>query len=71
MLEKLYQIPVCLPKAGLLSILVCLLLLTGSMLAQEPRAYSDFGAMGTAKVLCSAVFVSGLGKTTLRRAVLG
>jgi CubicO group peptidase (beta-lactamase class C family) len=38
---------------------VCLFLLTGLAVAQEPRAYSDFGAMGTAKVLCSAVFVSG------------
>jgi hypothetical protein len=26
---------------------------------QEPRKASDFGAMGLAKVLCSAVFVSG------------
>ena len=27
--------------------------------AQEPRTTSDFAAMGTAKVLCSAVYVSG------------
>ena len=25
----------------------------------EPRTASDFGAMGLAKILCSAVFVSG------------
>jgi CubicO group peptidase (beta-lactamase class C family) len=37
---------------------------------QEPRTASDFGAMGLAKVLCSAVFVSGrdLGEAMLNSA---
>ncbi len=45
---------------------VVTLLLSASLLGystvvngQEPRKASDFGAMGLAKVLCSAVFVSG------------
>lgn len=33
--------------------------LTHASADPEPRSRSDFGAMGTAKILCSAVFVSG------------
>ena len=44
--------------------LTCLIAALGATIlasspAQEPRSQSDFAAMGTAKVLCSAVFVSG------------
>lgn len=35
------------------------LLAAGPAAAQEPRTASDFGTQGAAKVLCSAVFVSG------------
>ncbi|MFQ5930199.1 MAG: hypothetical protein ACE5MK_10900, partial [Acidobacteriota bacterium] len=44
---------------SILLLSVVLLSLRAATQAQEPRTASDFGAMGTAKVLCSAVFVSG------------
>ena len=37
---------------------VVLLLASGRVRGQEPRTFNDFGVMGLAKILCSAVFVS-------------
>ena len=44
---------------SILLVSVVVLSLSSASQAEEPRTASDFGAMGTAKVLCSAVFVSG------------
>ena len=52
MRNRLRPVLTLLVSAGLLG---CPTLASG----QEPRTASDFGAMGLAKVLCSAVFVSG------------
>ncbi len=42
-------------------ILLCILFLSlvNPVAGQEPRTTSDFGVMGLAKIMCSAVFVSG------------